>query len=117
MTAIKVLLLLAILSFAILAFRGSRRAIHKVVWRGYVILVVIAAGLSVIFPDAVTWLANEVGVGRGTDLVLYTFVVTFMLVVVVLFRRVGELERQYTQIARKLAIGEVTARTRQDDDP
>jgi hypothetical protein len=47
-----------------------------------------------------------VGVGRGADLVLYALVVTFMLVSVVLFRRLEQLERRYTQLARTLAVQE-----------
>ena len=104
MTLIKLLLLAAIVVVGLLAFRGSRKALHKVLWRGYVVLVVMAAGAAVLFPDLVTTGANAVGVGRGTDLVLYLLVVTFMLVSVVQFRRLGELERRYTQLARSLAI-------------
>ena len=106
MTLIKILLLVAILAVGFLAFRGSRRAIHKVLWRGYVVVVLIAAAFAVVFPNALTQLANQVGVGRGADLVLYVLAVTFMLVSVVLFRRMTELERRYTQLARTLAVRE-----------
>ena len=104
MTLIKLMLLAAIVVVGVLAFRGSRKALHKVLWRGYVVLVVAAAGLSVLFPDTLTWLAQFVGVGRGADLLLYVLVVTFMLVSVVLFRRLNELERRYTQLARTVAV-------------
>lgn len=117
MTLIKLLLLGAIVVFGLLAFRGSRRAIHKVLWRGYVVLVVLAAGLSVMFPEALTRVANLVGIGRGADLLLYVLVVTFLLVSVVLFRRVGELERRYTQLARRLAVHEaLPGRSQHDGD-
>lgn len=104
MTLIKLLLLAAIVVVALLAFRGSRRSLHTVVWRAYVVLVVLAAGLSVVFPDLLTAVAHVVGVGRGADLLLYVLVVTFMLVSVVLFRRLSELERRYTLLARKVAL-------------
>jgi hypothetical protein len=104
MTLIKLLLLAAIVVVGLLAFRGSRKALHKVLWRAYVVLVVVAAGLSVMFPDLLTSLAQLVGVGRGADLLLYVLVVTFMLVSVVLFRRLNELERRYTQLARTIAV-------------
>jgi hypothetical protein len=103
-TLIKLLLLAAIVVVGLLAFRGSQRPIHKVIWRAYVVLVLVAAALAVIFPDSLTQLANEVGVGRGADLVLYLLVVTFMLVSVVLFRRLSALERRYTQLARVIAV-------------
>jgi hypothetical protein len=104
MTLIKILLLAAILAVGLLAFRGSKRAIHKVLWRGYVVVVLVAAAFAVVFPDMLTRLAHQVGVGRGADLVLYVMAVTFMLVSVVLFRRITELERRYTQLARALAV-------------
>ena len=104
MTLIKLLLLAAILVIGLLAFRGSQKPIHKVIWRAYVVLVLLAAALAVVFPNALTRLAHEVGVGRGADLLLYVLVVTFMLVSVVLFRRLAALERRYTQLARTIAV-------------
>lgn len=103
---IKFLLLAAIVVFGILAFRGSRRASYKLMWRGYGVVVVIVAGVSVLFPDSLTWVANLVGVRRGADLVLYVLVVTFMFVSVTLFRRVSELERRYVALTRSVAIQE-----------
>lgn len=113
-TVIKLLLLAAILVIGLLAFRGSQKPIHKVLWRAYVVLVLIAAALAVIFPNTLTRLANEVGVGRGADLLLYVMVVTFMLVSVVLFRRLAALERRYTQLARTVAVQGATKSERQD---
>lgn len=107
MTVIKILLLAAIVVIGLLAFRGSQRPIHRVLWRAYVVLVLVAAALAVVFPDTLTTVANLVGVGRGADLVLYLLVVTFMLVCVVLFRRLSALERRYTQLARAMAVEDV----------
>lgn len=104
MTIIKLLLLATIVAVGLLAFRGSKRAIHKVLWRVYVVMIVVLAGLAVVFPDMLTEVAELVGVGRGADLLLYLLVVTFMLVTVVLFRRLAELERRYTQLARDAAL-------------
>lgn len=107
MTAIKLLLLAALGLVGLQAFRGSSQPIHKVLWRGYLVIVLIAGSLAVMFPDALTWIANRVGVGRGADLLLYGLSITFMLVTVVLFRRLSELERRYTQLARRIALDEV----------
>jgi hypothetical protein len=103
---IKFLLLAAIVLVGYYAVRGSRRAFHRVVWRGFVCLALAAAAFSVVFPNALTWVANKVGVGRGADLLLYLVTVTFMLVSVVLFRRLADLERKYVTLARTLAIRE-----------
>ena len=43
--------------------------------------------MSIVFPDILTRIGKLVGVGRGTDLLLYILVVTFLLVSVILFRR------------------------------
>jgi hypothetical protein len=103
---IKLVLLAAIAVVALFALRGSTRAFHRVVWRGFVLGGVVAAALSVLFPGDLSWIAHKVGVGRGADLVLYILVVSFMLVSVILFRRMADLERRYVVLARALAIRE-----------
>ena len=105
---IKLLLLAGIALVGYYAVRGSRRAIHRVVWRGTVVVGLGAAMVSVLFPDILTWLALKVGVGRGTDLLLYVMVIAFMLVSVVVFRRISELERKYVALARELAVRRAT---------
>jgi small membrane protein len=105
---IKLLLLAGIALVGYYAVRGSRRAIHRVVWRGFVVIGLGAAMVSVLFPDILTWVAQKVGVGRGTDLLLYITVIAFMLVSVVLFRRLSDLERKYVALAREVAVREAT---------
>jgi small membrane protein len=103
---IKILLLAALAVVGYFAVRGSRRAIHRVVWRAFVVIALSAAVLSILFPNALTWVANEVGVGRGADLLLYVLTLSFMLVSVVLFRRLADLERKYVALARTMAVRE-----------
>jgi hypothetical protein len=115
---IKLVLLAAIAVVALFAMRGSTKAIHRVVWRGFVLAGLVAAALSVVFPGGLTWLAHKVGVGRGADLVLYVLVVSFMLVSVILFRRISDLERKYVVLARELALRDAREADRQDaSDP
>lgn len=101
---IKVLLLAAIALVAYFALRGSTKPVHRVLWRAYVVATLIAAAASVLFPGILAWLAQLVGVGRGTDLLLYILVITFLLVSVILFRRLDALERRYVSLARTLAL-------------
>lgn len=101
---IKLLLLVAIALVSVYAVRGSRRALHRVVWRAFVVLALLAAALSVVFPNGLTKVAEAVGVGRGADLLLYILVVAFMLITVILFRRLSDLERRYVVLSRALAI-------------
>lgn len=103
---IKLLLLAAIAVVGWYSLRGGQRALHRVIWRAYVVGILVAAVLSTLFPQWLTWLANRVGVGRGADLLLYVLVVTFGLVSVILFRRLDTLERKYVALARSVAIAE-----------
>ena len=70
--------------------------------------------MSIVFPGALTWIAHKVGVGRGADLLLYILVVTFMLVSVILFRRISDLERKYVVLSRALALRESREPDRRD---
>jgi hypothetical protein len=110
---IKLLLLAALAVVGYYAARGSRRALHRVVWRGFVVAALMAAVLSVALPNRLTRVANKVCVGRGADLLLYVLTVAFMLVSVVLFRRLGDLERKYVTLARTLALREAEAGDRE----
>jgi hypothetical protein len=101
---IKLLLLTGLAVVGYFAVRGSRRAVHRAVWRAGVIAALVSGVVSVIFPAALTWVANKVGVGRGADLLLYLLTIAFMLVSVVLFRRLADLERKYVALARVVAI-------------
>jgi hypothetical protein len=103
---IKLLLLAAILVIGWYSLRGGSRVLHRVLWRGYVVVILVAAVLSIFFPGGLTWLAHRVGVGRGADLLLYVLVVTFGLVSVILFRRLDSLERRYIVLARAVAVQE-----------
>jgi hypothetical protein len=55
-------------------------------------------------PDDVTWVAHRLGVGRGTDLLLYALIVTFVLAMLATYLRINEDEQRVTQLARAVAI-------------
>ena len=54
------------------------------------------AALSVLFPTLWTKVAHKLGIGRGTDLVLYALVIAFFSFVATMFRRQRENEQRYT---------------------
>jgi len=58
----------------------------------------------VIFPDSTTTIANFVGVDRGTDLILYCWVVISLLVSVNLQFNILSLRQNITQLTRELAL-------------
>lgn len=106
---IKILLLAGIAAFAVMAFRGSASARSRLLWRGYGVLVAAAAAVAVLFPDALTQVAQAVGVRRGADLVLYLGAVSFLFVSATVFRRLGQLEQRYVELVRELAVREPQA--------
>ncbi|MFC4854701.1 DUF2304 domain-containing protein [Actinophytocola glycyrrhizae] len=61
--------------------------------------------LAVLLPSEVSRLAQIIGVGRGTDLVLYGMVVAFAFATINTYLRFKELELRYARLARAIAIG------------
>ena len=70
------------------------------------VLILLLGVTGVFFPDLVTQLANLVGVGRGTDLVLYALVIAFLFSTVGLYQRLRRLEDRYVELSRQVAIDE-----------
>lgn len=101
---IKVLLIAAFISFAVVVVVPSRGSRHLAV-RRLALLAVFALGiLTVIFPDITSRLAEFVGVERGTDLVLYGMVVVFVGNSIFMAAKFRHHERDITRLARALAL-------------
>src|SRR5690625_433909 len=101
---IQIILLLAVAGVAVLLTRSTTNARHQAIRRVLLVVFVVAAAISVIFPDWLTWLARRVGVGRGADLLLYSLVIAFLGFIATSYRRLGELERRITVLTRELAL-------------
>lgn len=67
---------------------------------------------SILDPNVWTRLANTVGVGRGSDLILYSLVVAFFGYVVTTYKRFRDMEIRYTRLARRIALDETPPPTR-----
>ncbi len=68
---------------------------------------VVVAGswiVAVLNPELLTHLGNVMGVGRGTDLLLYVLVVVFTFTTVGSYQRARQLDEQVTQLSRALAL-------------
>ncbi len=124
---IKVLLLLAGAALVMFFVANRRKARAKAgVKIGFVLFVVFMV-YAVIRPDDLTWIANKLGVQRGTDLVLYALVMGFAFVTVSTWVRFREQELRYARLARTIALANavrpgdrVDVRVMepvQDDDP
>lgn len=101
---IKVLLLLAGAALVMFFVANRRKARAKAgVKIGFVLFVVFMV-YAVIRPDDLTWIANKLGVQRGTDLVLYALVMGFAFVTVSTWVRFREQELRYARLARTIAL-------------
>ena len=101
---IKALLLLAGAALVAFFLANRRKARAKAgVKIGFVLFVVFMV-YAVIRPDDLTWVANRLGVQRGTDLVLYALVMGFAFVTVSTYVRFREQELRYARLARSIAL-------------
>lgn len=95
--------------FAVRVLPGERSLALK---RIFALLFVIAAVLAILFPNALTSIANVLGIGRGTDLLLYVFVVMAMLFAVATVRAKARSDSRVTELARAVALIEARNRER-----
>jgi small membrane protein len=98
---IRVLLLAGLVAIGWLVFlRRGKLPIHILV-----VFVLLGIGVWwVLFPDHTDWVANQMGVSRGADLVSYLFEVTALFVLIHYYTKFVELQRQITNLTRELAI-------------
>lgn len=83
--------------------RGART---QAVRRLGLMLFAALAVWSILFPSVWNQIARLVGVGRGTDMVLYALVVAFLSFTLTTYVRFREFEARYTKLARRLALDE-----------
>jgi len=103
---IKVVLIVAILLIALVAMRAPQGARHLALRRIAMLAFVLFAMASVVVPDVWNAIANALGVGRGTDLLLYVLVLVFLGYMASSYLRFRGLETQITQLARRIALDE-----------
>jgi len=101
---IKVILIASFVALtAILVIpRGGARplAIRRIT----VVGLLIAAVAAVIFPEWINDIAQLVGVGRGTDLILYALAVVFVGHTITSKTRQIKSEQKITELAREIAL-------------
>lgn len=110
---IQIILIAAILVIGFLVIRNPGSDSHLAIRRLLLFAFAVVAVLSVIFPQWLTWVASLIGVGRGTDLLLYALVVVVLVVIATQYRTNVEQNRRITILARRIALLEA----RQDEPP
>jgi len=108
---IQVVLIVVVIAVAAQLFRsrGERsQALRRI---GLVLFAAIAV-ISILFPNVWNRVATLVGVGRGTDVVLYALVVAFLSFAGTTYIRFRDMEGRYTRLARRIALDEAELRNR-----
>ena len=90
--------LLFIRSIILLGRANRRRA--AVIWA----ILWLAAGITILRPGTTILVARILGIGRGTDLVLYIFVIAFLMAAFYFYNRMLKLEAALTAIVRHLSL-------------
>jgi small membrane protein len=103
---IQFLLVLAVLIILFVFVRSSDAVYVQASKRVALVLFALVNVYAVMRPDDLSALANLVGVGRGTDLVLYALVVAFMAGMFSFYQRFRVVDRRYTELARTVALRE-----------
>ncbi|KAA1380676.1 DUF2304 domain-containing protein [Aeromicrobium fastidiosum] len=105
---IKVLLIVAVATLLVLFLQshgtsrgGAYVKIGMVLFMGFAVYAVLR-------PEDVTWIATRLGVGRGTDLILYLLVVGFGFFSISTYLRFREVELRYARLARAIALSEAS---------
>jgi hypothetical protein len=104
--AIKVILIVAFVAFGIFLMLPGRGARHIAIRRLVMLAILALTIVAVIFPSTINSVAHFLGVGRGTDLLLYGLIVVFIGNSILMQRRHRVTERQITDLARALAISQ-----------
>ena len=102
---IQLLLIVVVILTAVRLLR-DRGARTQAVRRLGLMLFAAVAIWSILFPSVWNHFAKLVGVGRGTDMVLYALVVAFLSFTLTTYVRFREFETRYTKLARRLALDE-----------
>jgi hypothetical protein len=103
---IQLVLLAAILGLLVLFVRNKHSVRMQAGKRIGLIVFALLNVFAVLRPDDVTVVAHWLGVGRGTDLLLYLLVLAFLLGMLNFYLRFQGVDRRLTDLARSLAVRE-----------
>lgn len=103
MTRIQIILIAGVIGLgAVASAVVGARLVYRVALLGLLVLGVFLVS----FPDVTTEVARRLGVGRGTDLMLYLAIVAGGFALLLLYARIRRVERKVTLLTRELALRE-----------
>ena len=72
-------------------------------------LLTVAACVAILFPSNLQFIANFLGIGRGTDLVLYTLCIAFIGAIGLIIAKHREVDYLTTKISREISLSQVVS--------
>ncbi|MEJ8278722.1 DUF2304 domain-containing protein [Pseudonocardia spirodelae] len=87
------------------------RASKRIAFGAFIVLNIYA----ILRPDDVTFLARALGIGRGTDLLVYLLVVSFVFGMLNTYLRDREISQHLTNLARQIAVRDAELTRREED--
>ena len=94
----------ALLLVGLYLLKAKRSANQQAIRRLFIVVGLIAGFIAVLFPEYTNIVAGFLGIGRGTDLLLYSFVVFALFYAVYQYRRQLWQEKVTTDLARALTL-------------
>ena len=88
---------------AIRQFRAGALTIARLIL--WIVFWFVVAGVALV-PQTTDTIARYVGVGRGADFVIYVSLVALFYLAFRLFVKIEDVEREVTQLVRKIALEE-----------
>lgn len=102
MSAFQIIITIAILLMLVLVSRSRAILFERVLF----FLITLGGILLVLFPNLASQIAHLVGIGRGTDLVFYLFIIFSWFWFNSISNKLRKNERLITELTRKIAINE-----------
>jgi hypothetical protein len=101
MRPIQTILIVGLMGSLLLYWHAFRSPLRN---RILALAFLFAGMIAVLFPNYTNIAAEQLGVGRGTDLIMYIFFVTAVFFGVLFFSKLSRLERCQTELVRAFAI-------------
>lgn len=107
---IQITLIVALLFVLVYLVRSKPNAKQLALGRLVIILAVLAGVVVVIAPGLLTNLAHFLGIGRGTDLLVYVLIIAFLINAVSNYKKNVEISRKITKLARAVSLNDEATR-------
>ena len=110
-------LVAALLLVGLYLLKAKRSANQQAIRRLFIVVGLIAGFIAVLFPEYTNIVAGFLGIGRGADLLLYSFVVFALFYAVYQYRRQLWQEKVTTDLARALTLTQAQLEDKLKDSP